>query len=73
MIDQWAQHARDAIRAFSGQTHGGISIEIAFDQTYYTESRLQQLGGNLIAWFLYPGRLWQLLRNDKELSKLTDL
>lgn len=32
-----------------------------------------RLGGNLIAWFLYPGRLWQLLRNPAELKRLTDL
>jgi hypothetical protein len=32
-----------------------------------------RLGGNLIAWFLYPGRLWQLLHNKNELKKLTDL
>ena len=32
-----------------------------------------RLGGNLIAWFLYPGRLWQLLNKPEELGKLTDL
>ncbi len=32
-----------------------------------------RLGGNLIAWFLYPGRLWQLLRDKDELQRLTDL
>lgn len=32
-----------------------------------------RLGGNLIAWFLYPGRLWQLLHKPEELHKLTDL
>ncbi len=32
-----------------------------------------RLGGNLIAWFLYPGHLWKLLNNKDDLSKLTDL
>jgi hypothetical protein len=32
-----------------------------------------RLGGNLIAWFLYPGRLWHLFSNPSELKKLTDL
>ncbi|MBI5510960.1 MAG: FHA domain-containing protein [Deltaproteobacteria bacterium] len=32
-----------------------------------------RLGGNLIAWFLYPGHLWFLLNNDDELKKLTDV
>jgi hypothetical protein len=32
-----------------------------------------RLGGNLIAWFLYPGRLWHLLKNPAEMKKLTDL
>ena len=32
-----------------------------------------RLGGNLIAWFLYPGRLWHLLNNVDEFKKLTDL
>ena len=32
-----------------------------------------RLGGNLIAWFLYPGRLWKLLHDDDDLAKLTDL
>lgn len=32
-----------------------------------------RLGGNLIAWFLYPGHLWFLLSSPAELKKLTDL
>lgn len=32
-----------------------------------------RLGGNLIAWFLYPGHLWQILLNPAELKKLTDV
>jgi len=32
-----------------------------------------RLGGNLIAWFLYPGRLWYLLKHPDDMKKLTDL
>ena len=32
-----------------------------------------RLGGNLIAWFLYPGHLWYLLTAPDELKKLTDV
>ena len=31
-----------------------------------------RLGGNLLAWFLYPGRLWQLFQNPEEFDRLTD-
>lgn len=31
-----------------------------------------RLGGNLLAWFLYPGRLWQLFQNPAEFDRLTD-
>ena len=31
-----------------------------------------RLGGDLMAWFLYPGRLWTVLRDSDELNKLTD-
>ncbi len=32
-----------------------------------------RLGGNLIAWFLYPGHVWFLLNNPEQLKKLTDV
>lgn len=32
-----------------------------------------RLGGNLIAWFLLPQNLWDVLRKPSELKKLTDL
>jgi len=32
-----------------------------------------RLGGNLIAWFLYPDKLWEKLQTDAQLKALTDL
>lgn len=32
-----------------------------------------RLGGNLLAWFFSPGRLWELLRSPPELRKYTEL
>jgi hypothetical protein len=32
-----------------------------------------RLGGNLLAWFLSPGRLWSALRNPAELRRYTEV
>jgi len=42
-------------------------------ETKVPDGEYLRLGGNLIAWFVYPARLWTLLRNPAELAKLTDL
>jgi hypothetical protein len=31
-----------------------------------------RLGGNLLAWFLYPGRLWHIFQQPDELKRLTE-
>ena len=48
-IDQWALAARGIIDEFASLISGGITIELAFDQSRYTEARLADLGGNLLA------------------------
>jgi multidrug efflux pump subunit AcrB len=46
-VDQWASRARGAVATFSETAPAGISVEILFDQSNYTEDRLNGLAQNL--------------------------
>ncbi len=48
-VDRWAAAARAAVEDFDAGLDAGLSIEMVFDQSRYTESRLSELGGNLLA------------------------
>jgi multidrug efflux pump subunit AcrB len=48
-VDQWASAAREAVAQFDAGLDEGIAVEYVFDQSRYTEARLSQLGGNLLA------------------------
>lgn len=48
-VDDWGDAARRAVKAFAERTGQGVAVEIAFDQSHYTEERLSSLGGNLFA------------------------
>lgn len=80
------KHARFLAPGASANNAWNIVDLDSRNGTFLGEDRLQpqvpaqlddgvylRLGGNLIAWFLYPGRLWQLLHDPAEMGKLTDL
>lgn len=80
------KHARFLAPGVSGNTAWNIVDLDSRNGTFLGEDRIPaqlpqdledgcylRLGGNLIAWFLYPGRLWQLLHSPEELTRLTDL
>ncbi len=46
-VDQWAARARAEVAAFSADPLPGFDIEIVFDQSEYTTSRLSGLAANL--------------------------
>ncbi|MFN7055227.1 efflux RND transporter permease subunit [Hyphomonas sp.] len=46
-VDQWAGRARDIVEDFRADAPPGLNIEIVFDQSSYTTSRLDGLAGNL--------------------------
>lgn len=48
-VDKWANAAKSTISNFSLEIGNGIEIETIFDQSIYTNEKLSQLGGNLIA------------------------
>ena len=48
-VDQWALAARGVVAEFARLVNGDIRVEAAFDQSRYTETRLADLGGNLLA------------------------
>jgi multidrug efflux pump subunit AcrB len=48
-LDQWAATARDAVATFRESLDPGVSLETVFDQSHYTEERLGNLAGNLLA------------------------
>ncbi len=48
-LDQWAIAARDTIEAFTEQFDATVTVDVSFDQSRYTEARLHDLGGNLLA------------------------
>ena len=48
-LDDWSRAARAVVADFAPLAGGGITVETVFDQSRYTETRLAQLGGNLVA------------------------
>lgn len=48
-VDKWAKSAKSSISDFSEGIGTGIEIETIFDQSLYTNEKLSELGGNLIA------------------------
>ena len=48
-VDQWAVAARETVARLAAEFSGSVDIEVAFDQSRYTEKRLADLGGNLLA------------------------
>jgi multidrug efflux pump subunit AcrB len=48
-VDRWAGTARATVEAYAESVGQGIAVEVAFDQSRYTEERLSTLGGNLFA------------------------
>ncbi len=80
------KHARFLPPGVSGATAWTVVDLDSRNGTFIGEDRLEpqrpaaledgtylRLGGNLIAWFLYPGHLWQLLTQPDEMARLTDL
>jgi multidrug efflux pump subunit AcrB len=47
-VDQWAVAARYAVSGFAREVEGCVHLEVAFNQSSYTEERLEGLGGNLL-------------------------
>ena len=48
-VDRWAVAARETVARFAAEVSGSVDVEIAFDQSHYTEKRLADLGSNLLA------------------------
>ena len=48
-LDDWSRAARAVVADFAPLAGEGITVETVFDQSRYTETRLAQLGGNLVA------------------------
>ncbi|MBI1401478.1 efflux RND transporter permease subunit [Hyphomonas sp.] len=46
-VDRWAKSARDAVNQFAADVPPGIKVEVVFDQSRYTEARLNGLAQNL--------------------------
>lgn len=46
-LDQWSEQARAIVADFAPLAGAGISVDLAFDQSRYTNARLSALGGNL--------------------------
>ncbi|MEL6322850.1 MAG: efflux RND transporter permease subunit, partial [Pseudomonadota bacterium] len=46
-VDQWAARARAAVAEFEATAPDGISVRTVFDQSVYTEARLNGLAGSL--------------------------
>ena len=80
------RHARFVPPAPNGSGQWTVTDLASRNGTFLKEDRLGahqpfelkdgqylRLGGNLIAWFLYPERLWKLLQDPNELRQLTDL
>jgi len=47
-IDVWATAAHEALDQYSSEVPGGVGLEVVFDQSQYTESRLTNLTSNLV-------------------------
>ena len=48
-LDDWSRAARAVVADFAPLAGEGITVETVSDQSRYTETRLAQLGGNLVA------------------------
>ncbi len=48
-VDRWATNVRNALARFSAEVPANVTIDLVFDQSSYTASRLTSLGGNLVA------------------------
>ncbi len=46
-VDRWAKSAREAVSQFAAGVPPGIKVEVVFDQSRYTETRLNGLAQNL--------------------------
>lgn len=46
-VDRWAKSAREAVSQFAADVPPGIKVEVVFDQSRYTEARLNGLAQNL--------------------------
>jgi multidrug efflux pump subunit AcrB len=57
-VDIWAEKARAIVDAYRAEMPPGISLELVFDQSLYTEARLANLAGNLL---LASGIVWLVL------------
>jgi hypothetical protein len=44
-----------------------------YDAVQISNGQYMRLGGNLVAWFLFPGHLWTLLRDTEKLKKYTEI
>jgi multidrug efflux pump subunit AcrB len=49
--DVWAERAKAAVAQFEADLPDGLALDTVFDQTVYTEARLDTLQGNLFAGF----------------------
>ncbi len=48
-LDEWAVQSSRVIDTFRDERGGGFQVDVVFDQSIYTEQRLNSLGGNLLA------------------------
>ena len=48
-LDRWAETARASITEFQASLDSAVELHAVFDQSLYTEKRLGNLGGNLVA------------------------
>ncbi|QDU66875.1 efflux RND transporter permease subunit [Engelhardtia mirabilis] len=46
-VDRWAARARETVAEFKAELSGSIGVEVIFDQSGYTEQRLDNLFANL--------------------------
>ncbi len=47
-VDRWALSAKRVIEEFRSEVPAGVSLDVIFDQSGYTEKRLSSLAGNLV-------------------------
>jgi multidrug efflux pump subunit AcrB len=48
-VDLWAKRARKALESYRAELGAGLTIDVIFDQSTYTEAKLQELTGSLLA------------------------
>jgi multidrug efflux pump subunit AcrB len=47
-VDRWTVRARETVQGFAAQMPAGVGVETIFDQSVYTNARLETLVGNLV-------------------------